>query len=115
MESEMSDNEEVEQQETEVPRWAEAKAKRPLDVLKEVSRALAETDRVRASQPVADMTERDLEGEQLRLETLLNDGLLTVDGFRRLREIDFFLEGMRKRRHYGATQEGWKHERMGDD
>src|SRR5579872_4004055 len=112
----MSDQEpNPEQQEAEVPRWAEAKAKKPLDVLREVSSTLAETDRVRANQPVVDMTERDLEAEQLRLEAMLNDGLLTVEAFRRLREIDFFLEGMRKRRHYGAAHEGWKHERMGDE
>jgi hypothetical protein len=98
-----------------VPIWAEAKAKRQINVLKEVAQALAEAERVRANQPIAAMMERDLEAEQLRLEVLLDEGMLTVDGFRRLREIDFYLEGMRQRRRHGPTQEEWTPEHLPDD
>src|SRR5947209_5621361 len=98
-----------------VPIWAEAKAKKKVDVLKEVAKALSEADRVRANQPIGTMIERDLETEQLRLADLLHDGTLTVEGFQRLREIDFHLDGMRRRRQHGPTQEEWSPERLSDD
>lgn len=97
-----------------VPIWREAKAKQ-LDVLKDVAKALDEAERIRARQPIDTMTERDLDAEQMRLEYLLGEGTLTVDGFRRLREIDFYLDGMRERRHHGPAQEEWKPERLSDD
>ena len=101
-----------------VPIWAEAKARKQMDVLKEVqevARDIDESDRLRAKQPISAMTERDLAAEQLRLEHLLQEGTLTVEGFQRLREIDFYLEGMRYRRHHGPTQQEWKPERLSDE
>ena len=101
-----------------MPIWAEAKAKKQIDVLKEASRvvkAIEDADRVRANQPIGTMTERELEAEQFRLAYLLEEGTLTVDGFRRLREIDFYLDGMRQRRHHGPTQEEWTQERLSDE
>jgi hypothetical protein len=101
-----------------VPIWAEARAKKQVDVLTEVARVakeLDESDRVRAAQPIGMMTEHDLEAEQLRLEHLLQSGTITVDGFRRLREIDFCLDGMRRRRQHGPTREPWNSEYLSDD
>ncbi|HLJ65734.1 MAG TPA: hypothetical protein VKX16_00060 [Chloroflexota bacterium] len=101
--------------ESQNPIWAQAKARKQMDILKEVARSLSETERVRANQPIASMTELDLEAEQLRLESLLAEKMLSVDDFRRLREIDFFLEGMRQRQHYGPAREEWSQERLSDD
>jgi hypothetical protein len=98
-----------------VPLWMEAKARKQVDILKEVARAIDESDRVRAGQPIANMTEADLETEQLRLQDLLRTRTLTVDGFQRLREIDFYLDGMRARRQYGPPQAEWTPERSGDE
>jgi hypothetical protein len=98
-----------------VPLWEEAKARKRVDILKEAAKALSESERLRANQPIATMTERDLEAEQLRLEDLLGAGTLTVDGFRRLREIDFYLEGMRQRRNYGPAREEWSPEQLSDE
>jgi hypothetical protein len=101
-----------------VPIWAEAKAKRQVDVLKEVAKVvkcIEESERVRANQPIGSMTESELEAEQLRLQELLRVGTLTVDGFRRLREVDFYLEGMRRRREYDSASEGWEPEILSDD
>lgn len=101
-----------------VPIWAEAKARKQVDVLKEVAnvvKGIEESERVRANQPLPSMTEADLEAEQLRLEALLQHRALTVEGFRRLREIDFYLEGMRQRRHHGAAQRGWTPEQLSDE
>jgi hypothetical protein len=101
-----------------VPIWAEARAKRQVDVLTEVARVakdIDETDRIRAAQPIGCMTERDLEAEQFRLEQLLQSGAITVDGYRRLREIDFCIDGMRRRRHHGPTHEAWNSEYLSDD
>ncbi len=103
------------QEQPKVPIWAEAKAKRQIDVLKEVARSLADSERVRANQPISEMTERDLEAEQLRLADLLQEDSLTVEGFRRLREIDFYLGDMRQRRRHGPAREEWKPERFGDE
>ena len=103
------------QEQPKVPLWEESKAKKRVDVLKEAARALDESERLRANQPIATMTERDLEAEQLRLQDLLHDGALTVDGFRRLREVDFYLEGMRQRRHYGPAAEEWSPEQLSDE
>ncbi|MBV9279079.1 MAG: hypothetical protein JOZ41_03265 [Chloroflexi bacterium] len=103
------------QEQQPAPIWAESKAKKQIDVLKEVARTLADAERVRARQPIAEMTERDLEAEQLRLGDLLGAGTLTVEGFRRLREIDFYLEAMRQRRHHGPTHEQWESERFSDE
>lgn len=103
------------QEQPQVPIWAEAKARKQIDVLKEVAKALADSERVRANQPIEDMTERDLEAEQLRLEDVLHEGTLTVDGFRRLREIDFYLDGMRQRRRHGPAHEEWEPERLSDE
>lgn len=97
------------------PIWAAAKARRQIDILKEVARAIEESERVRANQNIAEMTERDLEAEQLRLEDLLRAGDLTVDGFRRLREIDFYLGGMRYRRHHGPAHEEWSPRTLSDE
>ncbi len=97
-----------------VPLWMEAKARRQIDILKEAARAIDESERVRANQAIPTMTERDLEAEQLRLEDLLRERTLTVEGFQRLREIDFYLDGMRARRQYGPAQEEWSSERFGD-
>lgn len=97
------------------PIWAAAKARKQIDILKEVVKALEEGDRLRANQPIAAMTERDLEAEQLRLEDLLRAGTLTVEGFRRLREIDFYLEGMRHRRQSGPAHEEWSPRTMSDE
>jgi len=96
-----------------VPIWAEYKAKKQIDVLREVSRALEETERMRPNQPIGQMTEADLEAEQLRLEELLHEGEVTVDEFRRLREIDFYLHEMHERREDWAREE-WKPESLGD-
>lgn|SRR5947209_15332008 len=98
-----------------VPLWMEAKARKQVDILKEVARAIDESERVRANQPIAAMTERDLEAEQLRLQDLLRGRTLTVDGFQRLREVDFYLDSMRARRQYGPSQEEWTPERFGDE
>ncbi|GAC1474150.1 MAG: hypothetical protein PVSMB7_28900 [Chloroflexota bacterium] len=98
-----------------VPLWAEAKAKKKVDVLKEVARALQETDRIRSKQAIDTMTEADLGVEQLRLQDLLRQGTLTVEQFRRLREIDFYLEGMQMRSHFGPAHEHWEPERFGDE
>src|SRR5438309_192386 len=101
-----------------MPIWAEAKSKKQIDVLKEASKvikSIEDADRVRGNQPIGDMTERELEAEQFRLGYLLHEGTLTVDGFRRLREIDFYLESMRQRRHHGPAQEEWTQERLSDD
>jgi len=103
------------QEQPPVPLWAEAKAKKQIDVLKEVAKALEETERARARQPVAEMTESDLEAEQIRLEHLLTTGALSVADFRRLREIDFYLEGMRHRRRYRPKHEEWQPEHLGDE
>jgi hypothetical protein len=105
------------QEEPQVPIWAEAKAKKQIDVLKEVAgvvKSIDESERVRASQAIPSMTERDLAAEQFRLEALLHEGTLTVDNFHRLREIDFYLQEMRDRRHRGPTHEEWKPERLSD-
>jgi hypothetical protein len=96
-----------------VPIWAESKAKKQIDVLREVSRTLEEAERIQANQPIGQMTETDLEAEQLRLEELLHEGEVTVDEFRRLREIDFYLHEMRERREEWAREE-WKPESLGD-
>ena len=98
-----------------VPIWAEAKAKKNVDVLKEAAKALEESERVRANQSIATMTERDLAAEQLRLDALLHEEMLTVQDLRRLREIDFYLEGMRQRRRLGPVHEEWTQERFGDE
>lgn len=101
-----------------VPLWAEAKARKQVDVLGEVARvvkSIEELDRVRSRQPIDQMTERDLEAEQVRLEYLLHEGTLTVEGFRRLREIDMYLEDMRHRRYDGPAREYWEQERLSDD
>jgi hypothetical protein len=94
----------------EVPIWAAAKARKQIDVVREAAKVLADTERERAGRPIARMTETDLEAEQLRLEELLETRTLTVEDFRRLREIDFYLEGMRQRREYHPSQEEWMHE-----
>ena len=98
-----------------VPLWAEAKAKKQIDVLKEVAKALEESDRARARQPIPEMTESDLYAEQIRLEHLLTTGTLTVADFRRLREIDFYLEGMHHRRHHRPRRQEWQPEHLGDE
>jgi hypothetical protein len=103
------------QEQQSVPLWAEAKAKKKVDVLKEVARALDESEHTRARQPVVEMTESDLEAEQFRLEHLLAAGTLTVKEFQRLREIDFYLEGMRHRRHDRPTHEEWHAEHLTDE
>lgn len=96
-----------------MPIWAQSKAKKKVDVLREVAKALRETERVRANQPIAEMTEADLEAEQLRLEDLLHAETMTVGDFRRLREIDFYLQEMRERRD-GWTREGWTPESLNE-
>src|SRR5947209_11553061 len=96
------------------PLWAEAKAKKKIDVLREVARVLQETERVHASQPIAEMTEANLESEQLRLEDMLHARSITVDEFRRLKEIDFYLDGMRERRQYIWTPDGWEPDALED-
>jgi hypothetical protein len=98
-----------------VPLWAEAKAKKQVDVLKEAARTIEEAERLRAGQPVDSMTEQDLEAEQLRLEDRLHDGSLTVEEFRRLREIDFYLDGMRWRRENRPAQQERKPEWLSDE
>jgi hypothetical protein len=98
-----------------VPLWAETKAKKQIDVLKEVAKAINESERARARQSVAEMTESDLEAEQFRLEAVLESGKMTVDGFRRLREIDFYLEGMRHRRRHRPAHEEWQPEHLSDE
>jgi len=97
-----------------VPIWAEAKANKQIDVVKEAVRTIHESERLRANQPIAAMTERDLEAEQLRLEDLLRVEALTVEDFRRLREIDFYVDDMRDRRDRGPAHE-WKSERLSDN
>lgn len=89
------------------PIWASAKARKQIDVLREVAKTLADRERELANRPIGKMTESELETEQLRLEDLLQVGSMTVDDFRRLREIDHYLEGMRQRRHYGMSREAW--------
>lgn len=97
-------------QPTDMPRWAIAKAKKQIDVVREVSRALAEVERDRSMRPVDALNERDLETEQLRLEEMLHAGTMTVADFKRMREIDFFLEAMSERRRHGASPEHWLRE-----
>ena len=99
-----------EMEQPEVPLWAAAKAKKQIDVVREVSRALAEVERNRALQPVDALNERDLEVEQLRLEEMLHAETMTVADFKRLREVDFFLEAMQERRRHGASPEHWLRE-----
>lgn len=98
-----------------IPLWAESKAKKQVDIVQEAARALADAERLRASQPIAKMRECDLEAEQLRLEEMLAEETLTVEDFRRLREIDFYLAGMRERREYGWSRDEWSSESIGDD
>ena len=97
-----------------VPIWANGKARKQHDILSEVCKALERRDRERASLPIGKLTESDLEAEQLRLEELLHAGALTVDDFRRLREVDFFLQEMRERRTRPLSREEWKPESLGD-
>jgi hypothetical protein len=97
-----------------VPIWAAAKARKQIDIVREAAKTIADTERERASRPIDRMTEVDLEAEQLRLEEMLHIGTMTVDDFRRLREIDFYLEGMRQRKQYSATYEEWSPEPFGD-
>ena len=97
----------------EVPIWAAAKARQQVDVVREVSRVLAEAERERASRAVGELTESDLETEQLRLEEMLHAGTMTVDDYCRLREVDFYLEGMRQRRGYGPSHE-WRRESLSE-
>lgn len=96
------------------PIWAASKARKQVDILKEVARFLAADESERASKPIGSMKAADLEAEQYRLAELLHRGNITVDDFRRLREIDFYLHDMRERRaHDGARQE-WKPESLSD-
>ena len=97
----------------EVPIWAAAKARQQIDVVREVSRVLAESERERANRPVARLTESDLEAEQLRLEEMLHAGTMTVEDFCRLREVDTYLEGMRQRRGYDPRHQ-WRREFLGE-
>lgn len=90
------------------PIWLEAKARKKIDIVREVGKVLAETERLSASKPILEMTENDLEIEQLRLEELLSLGSMTVADFQRLREIDWYLDAMRGRRDYGRIQEEWQ-------
>lgn len=93
-----------------IPIWAAAKARKQIDVLREVAKTLEEVERERAARPIAQLTESELEAEQLRLDEMLQSNTLTVDGFRRLREVDYYLDGMRQRRSYGPNREEWGYE-----
>lgn len=97
-------------QQSDAPLWAASKSRKHIDVLREVAKTLADTERLMASQPVEKLTESALEAEQLRLEDVLHIGDMTVEEFQRLREIDFYLEAMRQRRGYGPAREEWQHE-----
>lgn len=98
----------------EVPIWAASKARKQVDILKEVARTLAATDAERAHRPLGAMTETDLIAEQYRLEDRMHDGIITVDEFRRLREIDFYLHEMRRRREYTGAHQEWKPESLSE-
>ncbi len=93
-----------------VPIWAAARAQKHNDILREVARSLDTTERERALRPLDKLTERDLEAEQLRLEEWLHLGTITVESFRRLREVDFYLEAMQQRRGFGPAREEWQRE-----
>ena len=97
----------------EVPIWAAAKARQQIDLVREVSRVLAEAERERANRPIGKLTESDLEAEQLRLEEILYAGTMTVEDFNRLREVDVYLEGMRQRRGQRPSHQ-WRREFLGE-
>ena len=92
-----------------VPIWAATKAKKQLDidVVREAANALTEAELERAGRPVVKLTEIELEAEQLRLEEMLQRGAMTGEDYSRLREVDFYLEGMRERKRYGPGCEEW--------
>jgi hypothetical protein len=103
------------QDDADTPIWAGAKSRKQVDILKEVARTLSETEIERSRRPIDKLTQSDLEIEQGRLEEVLDAGKMTVEDFRRLQEIDYFLNGMRQRRDQISSYEGWRHESLTED